>query len=100
MKMPPKEWPMMMGGSGRARMMRSYESTISVILRPSSAFGLRRTSRGVRSPIPGHPGTMTSWPCSRYRSAQVSQLEGVIHSPWTRTMAGLSFMELSLSNSG
>lgn len=36
--------------------------------------------------MPGHPGTMTSWPCARKRSAQVFQLVGVIHSPWMRTM--------------
>lgn len=54
------------------------------------ADGSRRMSSTDRSSMPGHPGTITSWPCARKRSAHVSQLFGVIHSPWIRTIGVFS----------
>ena len=40
---------------------------------------------------------MTWWPAARKRSAQVSQLFGVIQSPWMRTMGVLVVVFISIS---
>src|SRR3954451_13643763 len=44
---------------------------------------------------PGHDGACTTWPAAVYRSANASQLRGVIHNPWTRRMGVLvmSFLD-------
>src|SRR6185295_18212973 len=44
-----------------------------------------RSDSTLRS-IPGQAGASTSWPRSPKRSTHSSQLNGVIHRPWTRTM--------------
>ncbi len=61
-------------------------STISRMPWSRSAEGSRRMSSTERSPTPGQPSTITSWPAARKRPAHVSQLFGVIHRPWIRTM--------------
>lgn len=86
---PPKLWPMMMGGEGRAEMMDAYLSTIVSMPALAIGSGLARISSGVRSSTPGQPGAMTLYPLASKYGIHSSQLSGVIQRPWMNTMVPL-----------
>jgi hypothetical protein len=73
---PPIECPMRIGGSGKDRMNASKCSTAAASPMPVSS---------------GHSGVCTTWPASRYFSAQPSQLSADNHSPWISTIGVASF---------
>jgi hypothetical protein len=79
-----------------ALVVSTIVSTSSFSSADGSAFNASTSTS-----IPGHAGARTLYPLSSYRSAQCSQLRGVIQSPWMSTMVfGVAVMNRSFRGGG